>query len=110
MSLNAENSLYTDIQNMYATYLDPDGPEYLHLPEDISIGIRQSKFFKISLVISIKIFRIYFLYFFYNLLHTIQLLKLLKHIMKLFFIQVIYKLFNIVISFCFLIFEYILIY
>ncbi|XP_006608646.1 sorting nexin-14-like isoform X1 [Apis dorsata] len=41
MSLNAENSLYTDIQNMYATYLDPEGPEYLHLPEDISIGIRQ---------------------------------------------------------------------
>ncbi|XP_043513618.1 sorting nexin-14-like [Frieseomelitta varia] len=41
MSSNAENTLYTDIQNMYATYLDPDGPEYLHLPEDISMGIRQ---------------------------------------------------------------------
>lgn len=41
MSSNAESTLYTDIQNMYATYLDPDGPEYLHLPEDISMGIRQ---------------------------------------------------------------------
>ncbi|XP_053994319.1 sorting nexin-14-like [Hylaeus volcanicus] len=39
MSENAESSLYTDIQNMYSTYLDPNGPEYLHLPEDISIGI-----------------------------------------------------------------------
>lgn len=74
MSLNAENSLYTDIQNMYATYLDPEGPEYLHLPEDISIGIRQSKyFFKNPLVISIKVFKMYFLYFLYflnNLLYT----------------------------------------
>ncbi|XP_003705519.2 sorting nexin-14 isoform X1 [Megachile rotundata] len=41
MSLNAENNLYTDIQNMYLMYLDPDGPEYLHLPEDISMGIRR---------------------------------------------------------------------
>ena len=43
MSSNAESSLYTDIQNMYATYLDPEGPEYLHLPGDISMGICQSK-------------------------------------------------------------------
>ncbi|XP_076756445.1 sorting nexin-14 [Xylocopa sonorina] len=41
MSSNAEVSLYTDIQNMYATYLDPEGSEYLHLPEDISMGIRR---------------------------------------------------------------------
>ncbi|CAK9796439.1 Sorting nexin-14 [Anthophora plagiata] len=41
MNSVAENSLFTDIQNMYATYLDPDGPEYINLPEDISIGIRQ---------------------------------------------------------------------
>lgn len=41
MSSNAESSLYADIQNMYATYLDPEGPEYLHLPEDISMGIRR---------------------------------------------------------------------
>ncbi|XP_043256850.1 sorting nexin-14-like [Colletes gigas] len=34
-------SLYTDIQNMYSMYLDPEGPEYLYLPEDISIGIQQ---------------------------------------------------------------------
>lgn len=66
MSLNAENSLYTDIQNMYATYLDPEGPEYLHLPEDISIGIRQSKyFFKIPLIISIKVFRTFFYIFYF---------------------------------------------
>lgn len=43
MSSNAESSLYTDIQNMYVTYLDPEGPEYLHLPGDISMGICQSK-------------------------------------------------------------------
>lgn len=43
MSEKAESSLYTDIQNMYSTYLDPNGPEYLNLPEDISIGIRRSK-------------------------------------------------------------------
>ncbi|XP_050597216.1 sorting nexin-14-like [Bombus affinis] len=41
MSSNAESSLYTDIQNMYVTYLDPEGPEYLHLPGDISMGICQ---------------------------------------------------------------------
>ncbi|OAD55595.1 Sorting nexin-14 [Eufriesea mexicana] len=41
MTSKAESSLYTDIQSMYATYLDPEGPEYLHLPEDISMGIRQ---------------------------------------------------------------------
>nr|XP_033337093.1 sorting nexin-14-like isoform X1 [Megalopta genalis]XP_033337095.1 sorting nexin-14-like isoform X1 [Megalopta genalis]XP_033337096.1 sorting nexin-14-like isoform X1 [Megalopta genalis] len=41
ISADAENSLYIDIQNMYSTYLDPDGPEYLHLPKDISMGIQQ---------------------------------------------------------------------
>ncbi|XP_034184894.1 sorting nexin-14 [Osmia lignaria lignaria] len=41
MSSNAEDSLYLDIQSMYLTYLDPEGPEYLHLPEDISMGIRR---------------------------------------------------------------------
>ncbi|XP_076296987.1 sorting nexin-14 isoform X2 [Lasioglossum baleicum] len=41
ISADAENSLYIDIQNMYSTYLDPDGPEYLHLPKEISMGIQQ---------------------------------------------------------------------
>ncbi|XP_076674344.1 sorting nexin-14 [Andrena cerasifolii] len=41
MSAKAECTLYSDIQNMYLTYLDPNGPEYLHLPEDISTGIKQ---------------------------------------------------------------------
>ncbi|XP_031833287.1 sorting nexin-14 [Nomia melanderi] len=41
LSADAENSLYTDIQAMYSTYLDPEGPEYLHLPEEISRGICQ---------------------------------------------------------------------
>ncbi|XP_076243695.1 sorting nexin-14 isoform X2 [Calliopsis andreniformis] len=41
MSENAENNLYTDIRSMYSIYLDPNGPEYLNLPEDISTGIRR---------------------------------------------------------------------
>lgn len=42
MSTSAEKSLYTDVRNLYAVYLDPDGPEYLYLPLHISNGIRQS--------------------------------------------------------------------
>lgn len=41
MSTSAEKSLYTDVRNLYAVYLDPDGPEYLYLPLHISNGIRQ---------------------------------------------------------------------
>lgn len=42
MSTSAEKSLYIDVRNLYMVYLDPDGPEYLYLPLQISKGIRQS--------------------------------------------------------------------
>lgn len=41
MSPEAEEDLYVDVQNMYSTFLDPDSPEYLHLPQHISVGIKQ---------------------------------------------------------------------
>ncbi|CAL1674633.1 unnamed protein product [Lasius platythorax] len=41
MSTSAEKSLYIDVRNLYTVYLDPDGPEYLYLPLQISKGIRQ---------------------------------------------------------------------
>ncbi|XP_015120407.1 sorting nexin-14 [Diachasma alloeum] len=36
-----EEALYTDAQSIYSTYLDPQGPEYLHLPWHITQGMHQ---------------------------------------------------------------------
>ncbi|XP_015608100.1 sorting nexin-14 isoform X2 [Cephus cinctus] len=41
MSPETEENLFIDAQNLYSTYLNPEGPDYLHLPLHISMGMRQ---------------------------------------------------------------------
>lgn len=37
-----EETLYVDALNIYSTYLDPDGSDYLYLPAHISQGMHES--------------------------------------------------------------------
>lgn len=38
-----EETLYTDAQYIYTTYLDPESADFLNLPMYISQGMKQSK-------------------------------------------------------------------
>lgn len=42
MTTEIEEILYVDSLNIYSTYLDPDGSDYLHLPAHISQGMQES--------------------------------------------------------------------
>ena len=39
-----EQVLYADAQNIYNSYLDPESPDYVHLPLHVTEGMRQSWF------------------------------------------------------------------
>ncbi|CAG5101242.1 Similar to snx14: Sorting nexin-14 (Danio rerio) [Cotesia congregata] len=41
MTEEIEENLYLDAQNIYSTYLDPTGSEYIHLPWHITQGLQQ---------------------------------------------------------------------
>lgn len=45
MTQDAEKVLHADAQSMYDSYLDPESPDYVHLPLHVSEGMRQSTIF-----------------------------------------------------------------
>lgn len=38
-----ENALYDEVRNIYSSYLDTDSPDYVHLSQHVSEGIKNSK-------------------------------------------------------------------